>query len=343
MTAAPLSPPSAGFVHMANDEGHRQAYLDLFGEMFDLAPSTGAVKGATWSRLLSAEQVFFGTLDDDVWGFTRLALARALRRRKTCGLFLRANSCLDRGLKAKVKWLYFAALKRLPGVSAISIIPFSIMPGIERVANDWVHDPQFWDQVDHPPAVDEAALAAITSAAAGRPVLAFLGGLTESKAFPRLANLYLSSAALREKLLLMVAGKAYRDEIRDMTTALEQAGALVWQRFVSDAEIAAAYRSSAAIWVSYAPGYDQASGIFGRAVQERRPVIVRDDSITIASYVRLLDHPALSLSADDAQAGEQLLKLGALLRDGGASADDNADLLRQWRDRFVEIISRALV
>lgn len=329
-------------VHMTMAEGHRQAYLDLFCQMFDLSPSVGSVVGDNWSPLVRAKAVFFATLDDDVWGFVLIALVRTISGRKTCGLFLHPNSCIAPGFRAKVKWLLFAGLKRVPGVSVISIIPPSIMPGIKHVSTDWVHDPQFWDHVDNPPEVDASAAAAIRVAAAGRPVLAFLGGLTEAKAFPRLARLYLSSPELREKLLLVVAGKAYHDETRQIAAALEQAGAVVWQRFVSDAEFASAYRASAAIWVSYAPGYDQASGIFGRAVQEGRPVIIRDDSTTLASYVHLLDQPALSLSSDDAEATAQLISLGPSLMPVRTSSAESDNVLRQWRERFRTVVAHAL-
>ncbi len=334
--------PKTGLIHMTAHGGHHAAYHDLFGRLFDLNPSSGRIGFALFRQLVGASRVFFGTLDDDVRGFIAVALARALLGRRTGGLFLHPNSCLERGLKGRVKWLVFAALSRVPGVTVISILPFDLMPGLHNVATTFVHDPQFWDQLDDPPAIDVAAEALICERAAGRPVVAFLGWGTREKAYPFLADIA-AERRFSDQILVVSAGKVM-DDVGDAVDRLEASGALVWRRFVSDAEMAAIYAVSRWIWVCYAPGYEQASGIFGRAVQSARAVLVRGDSLTIASYARQLQHPMLMLPDDSAAAAQVIL---AALRSNNSpaasgSATTTQQSLREWKARFMTVVQASM-
>lgn len=334
--------PKAGFIHMTAHGGHHAAYHDLFGRLFGLTPSSGRIGFALFRTLVGAPRLFFGTLDDDVGGFVVVALARALLARRTGGLFLHPNSCLEPGLKGRVKWLVFAALSRVPGVTVISILPFDLMSGLHNVATTFVHDPQFWDQLDDPPAIDPVAEALVRERAAGRPVVAFLGWGTREKAYPFLADIA-AQPGFSDHILVVTAGKIM-DDVAAAADRLDAAGALVWRRFVSDAEMAAIYAVSRWIWVCYAPGYEQASGIFGRAVQSARAVLVRGDSLTIASYARQLHHPMLMLPDNSAAAAQMILaELGANNNEAAStSAATTQQSLREWKARFMAVVHASL-
>ena len=343
MTATPPTVDPRSYIHMSLIGGHRQAYIDLFGPMFGLSPSVGPIKAGMWWKLVRARRLMFGTLDENLLGFILVAVARSLIGRRTAGLFLHPNSCLESGGKAWVKWLVFALLSRWPLVSVISIIPFELMPGGHNIATYGLHDPQFWDQLEEPPVPDAAAIAAIEAAAAGRPVLAFIGGITHAKAFPRLASLFAASDELRRAIHLVVAGRCYDIEAKEVT-AIEALGAQVWNRFVSDEEIAAAYVAADWVWLNYSPGYEQASGIFGRAVQWGRPVLLRHDSRILAGYVDMLDHPAMHLAADDAEA---IAQLTAMVHTRGQadterSAAQSRETCARWKQEFVATLTRAM-
>jgi hypothetical protein len=72
-------------------------------------------------------------------------------------------------------------------------------------------------------------------------------------------------------------------------------------RFISDEELIELYKVSDTIWACYAPSYDQASGIFGRAVQFSVPVIVRDGS-QVSKLSRFLNHSTTTITWGDPDA-----------------------------------------
>ena len=329
-------PPAPSLVHMTATAGHHEAYLDLFGRLFGLAPSVGKIGPRLFVRLCGARRLFFGTLDDDVAGFIAVAFGRAMLGRKTGGLFLHPNSCVEPGLRATIKRTLFSMLRRIPGVSIVSILPFGLMPGLERVATHSVHDPQFWDQMDDPPAVDEEALRTITEAAAGRPILAYLGWATEFKGFPFLANI-VSMPDFSGEIFVIAAGRVNAN-CQVAARRFTAAGATLWDRFVSDGELAAIYRAADIVWVCYAPGYDQASGIFGRAVQYGRRVAIRDTARTIGRYATELGIPFVPLPQDPAEAAR-------ILREASTSSEQGnvpAPVLRNWRQEFIDTVNASI-
>ncbi len=81
---------------------------------------------------------------------------------------------------------------------------------------------------------------------------------------------------------------------------------LVNQR-IANSDLLYLYRMANIIWSCYAEGYDQSSGIHGRAVQLGIPVLVRNDSC-IDRLGKSLGYPSLGLPGDAAgAAAEQIL------------------------------------
>lgn len=334
--------PSESMMHMTGHAGHHAAYHQMFASWFGLRPSIGRIEPKLFSRLLQAERLFFGTLDDDVVGFAAVAVARALLGRRTGGLFLHPNTCFGPGLKPRVKWIVFALLARMPKVTILSILPYGLMPKLRSVSNGYVHDPQFYDQLEAPPCADDTTLRSLTETAAGRPILAFLGWGTQEKAYPALSELA-AQPGLADHILVVAAGKVV-DSCAVAAARLRASGAVVLDRFVSDEEMEAIYRSSRWVWNYYAPGYEQASGIFGRAVQRGRAVVLRHDSVTLAYYARLLGHPALALP--DTSAGAAAVMLDDITRapetKNGEDHDRIVQTLQTWKDEFRSAVENAI-
>lgn len=335
--------PDTGLFHVSEAGGHRQSFVDMFCPMFGLAPSVGRIGLRRFWQLVQARRLMFGTLDDDLRGFVAVILARALLGRKSCALFLRPNTCLEPGLKPRIKWWLFAIISRLPRQTLLSILPFELTPGLKDVATAYVHDPQFWDQIDADVQPDDAATQAIEHSLNGRPLMAFVGGMTPAKAFPYFAELYASSSELQNAFAVLALGSPHTDCLHAVEQ-LKTTSALVWDRRVSDEEILSAYRTSDVIWVHYAPGYEQASGIFGRAVQWQCRVILREGSKVVAYYANLLGHPALMLSADKAMATQQLIEAAQSMRadDDSESRRRSLDMCRQWKADFIALVTRSL-
>lgn len=338
-------PPAESLVHVVSHAGHHAAYQQFLGRTLALAPASGPLDRAMVRRLVRAERLLFATLDDDVFGFVRTALSRSLRGRPTAGLFLHATSCFEPGAKGRIKRALFAALKRLPGVSVISILPFERFPRTRAVASAAIADPQLWDQLDEPDDVDADFVSALAGLAAGRPILAYSGWATPEKDFDFLSRILSADPAFARDICV-VAGGRVADPCRAAAERFCANGGILFDRFVTDAEMAALYQVADMMWVCYAPGYDQASGIFGRAVQRGTPVAIRATSTTIAYFCDLLAHPHVRLP-EDAAAAAQMLRQRLLAREGGGAAEtpapfDERQLLSRWRDDALAILRAAL-
>lgn len=325
-----------GLVHITSPAGHRPEYQTLFAGLLDLAPSTGPITRCRLRELITADRLLFATLDDDIRGFAFVALTRALLRRRTAGIFLRPQSCLGVGAKPFMKRLLFGALKLWRRITVISIMPQDFAPAQQAVTDGWMHDPQLWDRIDLPVAPDAAALAHIADLAEGRRVLVFLGRGSRIKGLPQLAALVTVRPALMQSLAIVVAGQIDADCTAD-AAQLAGLGAEIWDRRVTEAEMAACYAAADLVWACYDPSYDQASGIFGRAVQLGRPAVIRDGAM-IGRYAAALGHPLVALPPAPAEAAACLAS--AALHD--RARPDITPLVAEWRAAALEVLTHAL-
>lgn len=265
-------------IHITSSSGHRPSYRDLFARLLDGAPSTGPIRGSCFWQLLRAHKVFFATIDDDYLGFIVVAVIRAIRRKPTTGLFLRPMECFrtERPIIYPVKRLVFRWLCKLPRMRLLSIIPHDVCPELSEVSHDWIYDPQMWDLwIDGPFVLPDTELSRRVEAARnGRKVMIFIGGASLRKGFNSFADL---AEAEAENILFVSAGNISADCTLD-AVRLRDLGMLVEDRFITDDELLSLYKVADLAWCSYAPEYDQASGVFGRAIQTGVEPVVREGS-----------------------------------------------------------------
>jgi hypothetical protein len=321
------------FVHINGPSGHRAEYQSLFTTHFDLEPSLGRISGAVRKRLIKADRLLFATIDDDLFGYLWVSVLRAVSGRRTVGIYLRPQSCLARGAKAFVKRVLLGFLRRLRGVTTLSSIPFDLLEGQEKFVSGWLHDPQLWDLWEMPDLANPAMEENIKSLATGRPVLAFLGHISTLKGFPVLTAMVAARPDLARQYLIIVAGTLEND-CRNEVDQLVRLGVKVWPRRIEDSEMAEIYKNAALIWACYAPSYDQASGIFGRAIQRQRMVVLREGAL-ISRYADVLDHPYLALPDDAAVAADRLAGAKVL-------AVPKHSVLAEWRAQSLAAIENKL-
>jgi len=282
-------------VHISSTSGHHPSYQQLFVGLWRGAPSTGSIWSSRFWRLVAAPQVFFCTIDADYAGFIAVALLRALRRKQTAGLFLRPMQCFEtrRPIMFPLKRRVFRWLCAVPGLTILSIIPHDIYPKLREVSHDWIYDPQMWDLwIDGPPVLPDTALSRRVAAERGaRRVLIFIGTGNAIKGF---ADFAAHAAQNREELLSVVAGRVGPEYGAELAQ-LRSLGMIVEDRLVTDDEILSLYKVADLAWCRYAPDYDQASGVFGRALQTGVTPILRSGS--------LLDHIFAKFSPQDDKAG----------------------------------------
>lgn len=321
------------YVHITGDSGHRAEYQALFMLIFGFEPSQGPISGAVRRQLINANQLLFATIDDDLRGYFFVALFRSFSGRKTVGVYLRPQSCLAKGLKPFIKVTLFRLLRCLPKITTLSSIPFDLLDGQQKIVSGWLHDPQLWDIVDASEHPDPTTTDTVRTLSEGRKVLAFLGHISTVKGFSLLAAMIMHRPSLAQQYCIIVAGPL-ESECREQVNQLTQFGVTVWPRRLEEAEMAAIYAEADLIWACYNPSYDQASGIFGRAIQRHRMVVVRQGA-TITKYADILGHPYIALPYDPIMAAEKLAGANIV-------SVDRTEILEDWRMQSIAKIRSAL-
>lgn len=335
-----FKPLRDSLVHMRSHSGHRKEYQDLFVKLFGLTPSNGRINVSKLYQLVGARQLLFGTIDDDYVGFFLVAILRTLLQRRTVGLFLRPQSCFHtKSPRNSIKRIAFALLKRLRPVSVLTMVPFSIAPEYAEVADDGVVDPQLWDlNIARAGTVDSDLLAQITEAADGRRTLAFIGTVSAIKGIGWLRDLMNAPNWPSSGIFVIVAGN-FPIGNGVSPNQMRELGGLVIDRHISDSELRAVYATADLIWSFYDPRYNQASGVFGRAVQAGRSPIVRAESL-IARFARQIGVFTVEL---DWEATPQAC-LAALVAQVGSDVERRVSHqeIANWRRDFSTTIRRAL-
>lgn len=273
--------------YSATRVGHRGAYLDFVQSLL------GGKACGRFEALSSAKPLLFLMIEDSFAFYVVASLWRAALRRKTVGLLFRPRPAVrGKNLRLRLKRCILRLLKRIEAITTLSIVPIPLEPRMEEVVDGWIYDFQLWDLSDRDRAAvaelrahrdapqGEAAAAAlvrqIEESAGDRRVLAAIGAQSRLKGFDKFA--IAAKGALSKGWLFLAAGRV-DPACLNYKVLLESSNALVIDRFVSDAELIAAYAACDAVWCLYDEDYDQASGILGRAAQFGLPVIVREGSL----------------------------------------------------------------
>jgi hypothetical protein len=325
-------------------DGHFDDYDRLFaavagelGVSMRFLPRSSSVvqRRGTW---------FYSMFDTSAIETARALLAAGLRSltgQKTIGLLFRPGDCfIKRSFKSSVRRTLFRMVARLRNVSVLIVVPFAIAPEISSVASNWIYDPQLWDlqYLGVPELQNEQPLQAqIRGQADNRLILVALGMQYREKGFEYLVDLWVSSPELRASHLFVACGRVLGDS-KAAAKRFQEAGGVLLDRRIEDAELFALYGIADLVWSCYAPDYNQSSGIHGRAVQLGVPVVVRKGSY-IDALSETLSHPSLALPFDDmSEAVSSLLKWNPRRVD----PEYSASLVRKMREHSLSVLADAL-
>ncbi|MER9263457.1 hypothetical protein NKI63_02575 [Mesorhizobium sp. M0410] len=338
--------PKENLIYAVATSGHRQSYLDTLSELFSFEPISESMSFPVFRRLLAAERLLFATLDDNMMSFGMIAVVRSILGRPTAGLFLRAQKCFESD-----RWYYalkrhaFRALRWLPGLTIASITPFDVAPRHAEVAHCGVFDPQYWDLHDGE-AIRRPGRTALSeeilARAGGRQILCAVGTLGANKGLALLAETLERYPDIAKSTLVVGAGRVAAESAA-LAARMTTAGAMIYDSFITDPELESLYGVADMIWVCYAPAYDQASGVFGRAMQFGVEPIVREGSM-IAAFATLngIDHLPVTYGDHEALAGLLRSRLGRSGPTKSSFQVARCILIGGWRRQFVRTISGAL-
>ena len=333
---------AAGLVYESSSAGHRGANQRLLASIFELKTMCAAMSWSTFVRLFRSRRLLLSTFDDQAVVFALLALLRGIAGRPTVAFFLRPHDSIQSStLKQRIKGFGCAWIKRIPHFKLVTFTPFTIEPRFAAVAHFGVHDPQYWDQHDGSalriPAATEWSVT-IAERAAGRRIVVFPGYITGDKGFRFFTDILANNPGLAEQVLFVAAGPVQPESVAS-TTRFVAAGGLLVDRMLTDAELESLYGFADLIWCCYPPSYDQASGIYGRAIQFNVRVIVRRGSL-IARLASSLDCPYEPLDYNDTAEGGRIVMASRPLRH--APSNDHAHVIRSWRENFIQSVGHAL-
>lgn len=278
--------------------GHRRSYATFVGKLLN------ARLAGVWEISTTRLPVLFLMIEDSFSLYVLISVFRAIAGRRTTGLLFRARQATHgKTFRLRIKRLFLLALKRIQPIRTLTILPFTTDHNYSKIADDWIHDFQLWDiskealmytaeQRRNP---DDPFLISIRKAAAGKPVVCALGAQDAHKGFDVFARTYVENENIRKAFLFIFGGKV-RDVFSRLVEEFEKIGGCAQDRFISDIELQNFYSASDLAWCFYSPDYDQASGIFGRAVQFGIPVLVREGS-SIDKMCKIYDIPHIAANA----------------------------------------------
>lgn len=255
--------------------GHRQEYIDLFRGELEAAGHRVRHDRLRLRHLFFRGPVLSLMLEEHPMTFSALAFGRWLMGRRSATLMFRpheAGTGVTPRLRAKRAAL--RAVKAVQAGEVLTILPFDRGSTVDRIASGWIYDPQLWDWIARAPAADQAMLDLVRERAAGRQVVVAIGVQNRGKGFDFFTALWRASEEVRRTMLFVCAGNAAGCD-PEMKRQFKEAGGLLVDRFLSTEEIRALYDAADLVWACYAPDYDLASGIFGRAFQLGVPAIIR--------------------------------------------------------------------
>lgn len=284
------------------DDGHRREWIALFSKLLVDAGDSVNVAQSAYRHIFSREAILILCIEDAPVEFFLVAFVRGALGLTIAGFLFRPRECLKpAGPRHTLKRFLLRVLRTVRSASAISLVPEEIEPGIAQIARASIYDPQLWDlAIITGGTVNERAgplNAEIAKRANGRRVLLALGVQTQQKGFDYFSRVWRSSDRLRSEWLFAAVGRL-DPSLSAEAEEFQSAGGIVVDRFVGDAEMRALYAVADMIWSCYAPSYDQASGIFGRAVQTGVATAVREGSI-VEKVAHQLDHPTVALPWDN--------------------------------------------
>lgn len=283
--------PAVPLVYTRGETGRRPSYLRVLERLF------GARRAGLRDLFLSRAPVLFLMVEEAFLLYVAVGLLRALTGRRTAGLLLRPMP-LAASPRWQCRWKR-AVLQRLKpcrSVQTLTILPFSVFPGFASIADGWIHDFQLWDLAEEERKAVNLLRAERRSG--DRLVLTAIGSQSAQKGFDLFADIYARSAGLRGRYQFIACGKVVQ-EAGEHAAVLSEAGGVMVDRTVSDAELLGAYAASDTVWCLFPRVGDHATGILGRAVQLGIPVVVRQGSL--AHRLCIIENlPHIAAAVEDA-------------------------------------------
>lgn len=270
-SAEPARRQAIPLLYTRTESGRLPSYLRGLERLF------GVRRARFRDLFLSPAPVLFLAAEEGLLLYVIVSLLRAALGRRTVGLLLRPLP-IATSSRWRCRWKR-AVLQRLRhyrSVQTLTILPFSVLPAFSSIADGWIYDFQLWDLTEEERKAIEALRA--QRQPIERPVLMAIGKQSARKGLDLFADIYARSIPLRASLQLVACGKV-EPAAAEHAAVLCEAGGVLVDRALSDAQLLGTYAGSDAVWCLYPRNGEHTIGILGRAAQLGIPVVVRQGSI----------------------------------------------------------------
>lgn len=290
-------------MHVFNVGGHRSSYQTFLASQLRLTPVVGQIDWTLAARFFGARQLLLATIGPTTSARAILvAVARACFGKRTVAICM-GRDWYEQPTKPRLSALVFGLFRFLDArdkLKVFVIIPHELMPEAAATTSGSVLDLCLWDQLDADTDQRETSLSnAAKDLAAGRPIVVYLGKASRRKGYGELVAL---AERVRGRALIVSAG-VVAPECEQDAVALRESGMMVEDRRVSEGELTSLYGVADYVWCHYAESSNElSSGIFGRALQFGKSVVVRPGSYLdrLANY---LEYPVLHDLAPELERG----------------------------------------
>lgn len=226
-----------------------------------------------WAELVmlfTSRKIIYLDADQKHLIFVPLMLLRELWGGRNYLISIRTEYLLFPTLKGAVKRKIYAFLKRYSSARIISIHKGIQTDQYQRYITDYIYDLQYWDlpymdtEQQLPPELRDWQ--------PEKPVVLLLGALNDKKSRVELLEFLVRNDTLQ--FHLVIAGRIMP---QDQELLEQHSDCILINRYVENPEMLYLYSQADFIYSFYTADTNRPSGIFGRAVQFKKHVIVRRD------------------------------------------------------------------
>ena len=308
--------------------GHRKLHAELMSQYTSIyvRPKKTSIFNHI-RKLLGAEKVIFGMVDDNYLEFFLVTFIRLIQKKPTVGIFFRPQTCFKMKISSILKFVIFYFLAKLRNLKVIIYLPFFCDSRLKYVSSDFVMDHEMWHLDWNNKEPDYLSASRNKS----KKRLLVIGLLSTHKGLKELLYLLENNKSFLNYFEITLAGKTSPDpDSIDLRAKVESYVTKNIDHFMDYSQVCALYNNTDFVWCYYDDKYDQSSGVFGHALQYGKTPIIRNSSF-------------LSKIDDNYQLGSLILDIKFLKNynfyehiENKNSLTDYRALVMGWRSNYVK-------
>ena len=202
-------------------------------------------------------------------------LLRSFLLRPTFLLSVRTEDLINTSVRSSVKRILMWTFRNFPRIRVISIHRNAHEQQLKRYVSDFIYDIQFWDR---PYVMGSSEIPQELIALNNVDKICIVPGGLNYKRDP---NELQSVAQASPDIKFVIAGKS---DLGALNLLHNLENVIVINRYISDGELEWLYERATYVWAIYPNSVLRPSGVFGRAMQYGRIVLVRQGGFLHTTY-----------------------------------------------------------